>query len=59
MEDEINPRIIEKIEKIKNEDIRNFLNEIILLEFGRREEGRWPFREEYDKKIKNIMESSK
>lgn len=51
MNDEINPKIIEKINKIKDKDIKSFLKEIILVEFERRDEGRWPFSEEYGKKI--------
>lgn len=52
MIDEINPKIIEKIKKIKEEDIREFLKEIMHLEFQNIEEARWMFRESYDKSIK-------
>lgn len=52
MIDEINPKIIEKIKKIKEDDIREFLKEIMHLEFQNIEEGRWMFRESYDKSIK-------
>lgn len=56
MEDEINPRIIEKIEELKNTKIRDFLKDIIFIEFGKRDEAKWPFRDEYDHKIKKFLE---
>lgn len=51
MGEEINPKILEKIKKIKDEKIKDFLIDVIHLEFDNIEEGRWLYREEYDKKI--------
>lgn len=56
MDDEINQKIIDKIEKLKDIKMKNFLKEIIFIEFGKRDEARWPFREEYDQKIKKYLE---
>ena len=59
MNDEINPKIIEKIDKIKDKSIKSFLKEIILIEFGRRDEGRWLFNEEYEKRINEHLKTKK
>lgn len=52
MADEINPKIIEKIKKIENKNISDFLKDIVYLEFQNLEEARWMFREAYDNSIK-------
>ena len=52
MADEINPKIIEKIKKIENKSISEFLKDIVHLEFQNLEEARWMFREAYDNSIK-------
>ncbi|MFH1971022.1 MAG: hypothetical protein ABIJ05_01405 [Patescibacteria group bacterium] len=56
MDTEINQKIIGKIEKIKEKKIREFLKEIVCLEFQNSEEGRWPFREEYEKRINKFLD---
>jgi hypothetical protein len=59
MHDEINTKILEKIDKIKDKSVKSFLKEIILMEFGKRDEGRWPFNEEYDKRINTQLKIEK
>jgi len=56
MNDEINPKIMKKVNSIKDENIKKFLKDIIFEEFNNLDEGRWIFRETYDRIIKHYLE---
>ena len=58
MDLEINSKILKKVDQISDKEIKGFLKEVLLLEFGHQEERMWGFREEYEKIInKHIPES--
>jgi len=55
MVNEINEKISEKIKEIKDKSMKEFLDEVINLEFMHSSEAKWAFREEYEKKIKEAL----
>lgn len=53
--DEINPKILDKLKEIKENDMSGFLKDIIHFEFQNIDQDRTLFGEEYDKLIKKYL----
>ena len=57
MDLEINPKILKKVDQISDKKIKEFLKEVLSLEFVHQEERMWGFREEYEKIIKRCTQN--